>query len=414
MPPTLSPSRTVPRDFMPLVATIMALSAVAIALPLPAFPYIRAAYGLPPDSPQISQSITAFILGMSLPQVLYGPLSDSYGRRPILFAGLVIYVFGSIGSALAPDLPTLLFFRFIWGVGAAAGRVIVVALVRDCYEGEQMSRFMSMVFATFVLVPVFAPSLGSLLINLGSWDYVYWFCTIFSVGVGVWCFLRLPETLDPNHRLTFQVGPIGRAVVHVCTTRATALNTLAATMLMTSYTSYLASSELIVSEVFNRADQFPVIYGAVAAVTGIGSIINGRFVVRVGVDRVLRGAMSCYLICAALVSVIALLTDGRPSFWAWYPFLALMIGCNMLIFPNLRVVALNPMGRVAATASAITGAFTTGMSAALAMIIDRSTTSTVLPLSVAFCVCGLAAMLLAQQGGSLGAMALKHDKLEAD
>ena len=91
-----------------------------------------------------------------------------------------------------------------------------------------------------------------------------------------------------------------------------------------------------------------------------------------------------------------------------------MIGCNMLIFPNLRVVALNPMGRVAATASAITGAFTTGMSAALAMIIDRSTTSTVLPLSVAFCVCGLAAMLLAQQGGSLGAMALKHDKLEAD
>lgn len=386
-----SSKEAVPRDFLPLIATLMALTALAIDLPLPAFPHIRTAYGLPQDSTLVGQSITFFFLGMSIPQLVYGPISDRFGRRPVLFCGLGIYALGSIGSALAPNLSMLLLSRFIWGVGAAAGRVVVIAMVRDCYTGERMARFMSLVFALFVMVPVFAPSLGSLLLSVAPWHSVYWFCTSFVLVVAVWAYIRLPETLSPGDRLPLRLKPIGRAVGRVFTTRVTALNTLAGTVLMTAFTSYLASSELIVTDVFGRSAQFPIIFGGVASAAGLGSLLNGRLVVRLGIDTVVRRALVCFLVCSGSLVLSAWLADGRPNFWVWYPLLTAVVGCYMLLFPNFNAVALGPLGAIAGTASAVTGAFSTALSAALAAQLDKAMSGTVVPLSLGFLVGGLLA-----------------------
>ena len=384
----------VPRDFLPLVATLMALLALAIDLPLPAFPYIREAYGLPHGSTLVGQSITYFFLGMSLPQVIYGPVSDRFGRRPVLFFGLAIYGLGSIGSALAPNLPSLLASRFLWGVGSAASRVVVIAMIRDCYTGDKMARFMSLVFALFVLVPVVAPSLGSVLIALGPWRGVYWFSTVFVVLVAFWAYHRLPETLPSTQRLPLRLRPVGRAVAQVVTTRVTALNTLASTVLLTALTSYLATSELIVSNVFERPQQFPIIFGFVASAAGMGSLINGRLVMRIGIDTVVCRALVCYMTFATLMVLSALLAGGRPNFWLWYPCLTVLVGCNMLLFPNLNTVALGPLGAIAGTASAVTGALSTAISAGLAALLDRAMDGTVLPLSCGFFVGSLLAASL--------------------
>lgn len=381
----------VPRDFLLLIALLMALLGMAVDLPLPAFPFIREAYGLPEDSTLVGQSITYFFLGMALPQAAYGPISDRFGRRPVLFFGLAVYVFSSVAAALSPNLSLLLASRFLWGVGAAASRVVVVALVRDCYSGAQMARFMSLVFALFVMVPVFAPSLGSLLMMVAPWPVVYWFSTAFALLIAVWVYFRLPETLPPQRRLPLRLGPVTRAVGRVLTTRVTALNTLASTLLLTSFTSYIASSELIVSEVFDRKDQFPIIFGLGASAAGVGSLLNGRLVTRLGLGAVLKGGLVWYLSCAGLLLATALWGNGRPSFWVWYPLLGGVLLGNMLLFPNLNTIALGPLGEIAGTASSVTGALSTALSAALAAVVDSIMEGSVVPLSAAFFGGGLLA-----------------------
>lgn len=387
-------SNSIPRDFLSLVATLMALMALAIDLPLPAFPQMRAAFGLPPDSNLVGQSITYFFLGMSVPQVVYGPISDRFGRKPVLFFGLAVYALGATGSALATTLPALLISRFIWGVGAAANRVVIVAMVRDCYSGERMARFMSLVFALFVMVPVFAPSLGSLLLMVSPWRSVYWFCLLFVAVVALWSYLRLPETLPEDRRIELRLRPVGRAIGRVFTTRVTVTHTLAGTVLMASFTSYLASSELIVSGVFSRPAQFPIVFGVVASAAGLGSLLNGKLVMRYGIYTSVRRALLCYVLFAGLLAVVALSSGGRPNFWLWYPLLTAVVGCYMLLFPNFNTMALGPLGAIAGTASAVTGALSTAVAAALGALLDRAMNGTVLPLSLGWLGGGLAAALL--------------------
>ena len=373
-----------------VISAIMALTALGIDLLLPAFDELRDAFGLAEGSNEIARSITVFFLGLALGQLFYGPFTDRFGRKPVLAVGLAIYLIGAAASALAPSLGWLFAARFVWGVGAAGTRVIALSIVRDTYEGEEMAQAMSYIMAVFILVPIVAPSLGAAVLAVASWEWVFWSCAALAVVVWLWS-RRLDETLAEEHRQPLDVGRIGLALKRVATTRLTAGYTLAQTFLLGAFTSYLASSELLVDEVFGRKDQFPVIFGAVAVVLGAASFLNARIVRHLGMRATISAALVGYVTGSIVLLALALAADGRPGFWAFYSVLALTGGCYMLMVPNMNAIAMGPVGDIAGTAAAAIGSVSMGLGALLGSVVDANTTDTVTPLAVAFLLAGLTA-----------------------
>jgi len=373
------------RELLVMISSIMALTAMGIDLLLPAFDDIRAAFELPEDSNQVSQVITVFFLGLAVAQLIWGPLADRFGRKKILYFSMGVYIFGAALSALAPSFAWLLIGRFVWGTGAAGTRVVAIAIVRDSFEGSKMAQAMSQIMAVFVLVPVFAPSFGALLLVLFNWQSLFWFCVIWAGGIVVWT-MRLRETLRPEHRRELEFASIAAGFKLVVSNRITFGYTIATLFLQAIFTAYLGSSERIISDIFDRGDQFPVVFGAVAILFGLGAVINGQVVGRFGVYRLIRVMFMAAMGMGIALLGLALLTDGRPSFWVYMPLLGIMLSMFMFLMPNLNTAALEPMGAVAGTATSLTGAIRTAGGALLGAIVDAQLSDTVLPFSIAIVI----------------------------
>jgi DHA1 family bicyclomycin/chloramphenicol resistance-like MFS transporter len=392
-------------EFVVMMASTMALTALSIDLMLPAFDEMRTDFGLASDSTDIAATITVFFIGLAIAQLLYGPLADRFGRKPVLYGGLLIFVLGAIGSALADSLSGLLAFRFVWGVGAAAPRVISFSIIRDIYEGDRMARVMSFIAAVFILVPVVAPGIGALLLRFASWRFLFWLTAALAGLVGLWI-LRLPETLDPAYRLErLKVRSVARAARIVVTNRQAVGYTVAMTFVFGAFVSYLASSELVWEEVYGRGDQFPLIFGALALAIGIAVLTNGVVVDRVGARRIIHAALFAYVATSGLALVVAIVGEGSPNFWLFVVLLGLPLVSHGLLIPNANALAMAPLGHVAGTASAIIGAFSIMGGAILGTVIDRAFDGTVTPMITGFFLASLAAlftMLITERGRLFG------------
>jgi DHA1 family bicyclomycin/chloramphenicol resistance-like MFS transporter len=407
--PSLSPApaagpadgvrRIRPAELLTLLSLTMAMSALAIDMMLPAFGEMRAAFGMAPDSPEVSATVTAFFVGLAAAQILYGPFSDRFGRRPVLFAGIGLFTLGAAGSALAPTFGLLLAGRVLWGLGAAGPRVIVLAIVRDTYQGDRMARAMSLMMAVFILVPVAAPNLGAALLHFLPWTSIFWFCAVYAAGIALWAMARLPETLDPSHRIPLQFHRVRRAASRVVTERAAMGYAAAMMILFALFSSYLGSTQLIIDDVFGLDARFPLIFGAMAAVMGATTLANAAVVERIGARRMVRAASTAYVVFSALLVALAAATGGLPSFWAFIVLLTLVLAMNALLTPNLSTLAMNPMGEVAGTASALIGTAQIGGGALLGSIVDRLYDGSVAPLSVGFLSAGALAWLLIRGAG---------------
>ncbi len=376
----------------------MALTALGIDLMLPAFPDIRAGLGLPPGDTAVAGLVTTYFLGLSLGQLVYGPLADRFGRRPILFLGYGIYAAGALTAALLPSLATILFARFVWGFGAAGSRVITLAVVRDRWEGERMARAMSFIMAVFILVPVLSPSLGAAALVVTSWRSLFLGCVVIAAVVGVWAYRRLPETLDPEHVLPLNGRRILRAAREVATNRQTAAYTLAITALFGVFTSYLGSAEAIYRDVFDAEALFPVLFGALAASMGVAMLVNARIVERFGTRRLAHAVMLVYLLIAGGLVTMAVTTGGTPPLWLFMVVMAPMLAFQALLIPNFNTIAMHPMGAIAGTASSVIGAVQMFVGSLLGAALDRTFDGTITPLAVGFLVYGTLAVLLVVWG----------------
>ncbi len=373
------------KELLVMISAIMALMALAIDLLLPAFDDIRETFGLSEDSTQVSQTITVFFLGLAVAQLAWGPLADRFGRKPILYAGIAIYAAGAIASAIAPSMNWLLFARFVWGVGAAGSRVVATAIIRDSFEGTLMAKAMSQIMAVFVMAPIFAPAIGAGLIAIFHWSAVFWFCVVWSGVIMLWT-RRLPETLDPENVRPLEFRSIFSGFGVVMRNRVTAGYTLATMFLQGIFTAYLAISELIIGEIFDRKADFPYIFGAVAVMFGVAAVINGRLVVRLGMDRMTASAFAVNLPFAVVLVIVSVAGDGRPPIWLFMSVLAVVLASFMLLMPNLNTAAMTPVGHVAGSASAFTGAMRTAGGAVLAAIATRWVSDSVVPFAVAILV----------------------------
>lgn len=370
----------------------MAMIALGVDVVLPAFPALRLEFGLAPDSTEVALVITAYFLGLAFSQIVYGPLADRFGRKPTLIGSIALYLVGASMATFAPSLQVLVAARAIWGLASGGPRVIVGAIVRDVYEGDRMARALSMVFAIFILVPVFAPSLGALVLLIGSWRLVFGFTVVYGLCMALWT-RRLPETLDPDHRIeSLSIGRITRAAVEVLSNRVSLGATLAMTALYGSFASYLASSELMWAEVFGIRDSFPLVFGAVASFMGLANFSNGRAVERVGMVRLARFALLGFVALAVLLVSVTIAADGRPPFLAFMVPLVLILMLQASLLANLNSRALQPMGRRAGMASAIVGVMSLGGGAVLGAAVDRMFDGTLIPFSSALAIAGSVAL----------------------
>jgi DHA1 family bicyclomycin/chloramphenicol resistance-like MFS transporter len=365
-------------EFIALVTALMAMTALGIDLMLPAFPDIRAEYGMAADSTKVAWIVTAYFLGMSIGPWLYGPLSDRIGRRRPLYAGLVLYMIGASMAALAPTWTLVVVARFIWGVGASGPRSLAVTMVRDRHKGDVMARLMSMIMAVFMLVPILAPALGSGLIHVLPWRAVFWFPAVIAVVMMVWV-RRLPETLRPENRRAFSVRSVASAGREMVTHRQAMGLTLAMTFLYSTMTAYIASVEVIVGDVFGLTAWFPLIFASIAVLFAANSLFNARLVRRIGVIRLVRRMSLVGIGAASALFAVSLLHGGKPNFWLFAIALAVALPLAQGLTPNCNSAAMDPLPHVAGTASAIIATFTTAGGAVLGGVAANAFDGTVRP-----------------------------------
>jgi DHA1 family bicyclomycin/chloramphenicol resistance-like MFS transporter len=253
-----------------------------------------------------------------------------------------------------------------------------------------MARVMSIIMSIFVLVPVIAPSLGALILSFASWRWVFGVCAIAAASLAAWT-VRLPETLKPENRLPLRFDSVVAAGKTVVTNRQTIGYTLAMTFLFGVFMSYLASSELIISDVFGRADHFPYVFGGLAAVMGASMLVNAAVVSRVGLIRLVHIVLVGYVVGSAAMVALAIATNGTPGFWVFIFGLAATLSMHGLLIPNFNTLAMNPMGELAGTAAAVIGTISTALGAGLGAILDSTFDGTVLPFTLGFFGCGVVA-----------------------
>lgn len=248
-----------------------------------------------------------------------------------------------------------------------------------------MAKAMSQIMAVFMIIPVVAPSLGAVIVAVAPWRWIFWFCVVWVGVISLWS-RRLPETLDPAHRTELRWGSVLAGFGRVSRTRITAGYTLATILLQGTFTSWLGSSELIVSEVFDRDAQFPLVFGGVAVLFAAGAIVNSRVVGRLGVTRVVHGAFGVLVVLSLALVLIATAHDGTPPFWLFMPVLGLALACNMFLMPNLNAAAMQPVGDIAGTASSLTGAARMAGGAIVGAVVDSQVDDTVTPFAVGLLV----------------------------
>jgi DHA1 family bicyclomycin/chloramphenicol resistance-like MFS transporter len=400
MPATARPAPSL-REFIAIVALIMALISLSIDNLLPAFVPIREALGVT-NANDMQLIVTVYMIGSGALQIVYGTISDVIGRRPTLMIGIGVYSLGALIGAVAQSYEVLLVGRFVQGMGAAAAQVLAVALVRDRYEGRDMARVLSLVFMVFIMVPVVAPALGSLTIALAGWRAVFVSMLAMAVIVVVWFGLRMPETLHPDHRRAFSLQQIGKGIHATIAHRGTVGYGIAIALMMGCLMVYVSSSQQIFeTEVYGLGPLFPVAFGSIAGAMGLAFFANSTLVRSYGMRRLSHICLLLFVALAIAGYATAVVYQGRPPLMLFASLLAAIQFLMCLTMPNFNAIAMEPLGAVAGTASAVLGLVTTLGGAVIGMLVGRAFNGTVLPLELTYLISAgiaLVAVLWAEQG----------------
>lgn len=377
-------------EFVGLIALLMALTALSIDIMLVALPEIAHAYGVL-TSNERQFVITAYMVGFALGQPVHGPLSDRFGRKPLIATGLVIMAIGSLCAAIAPSFALLLAARALQGFGAAAPRVVGMAVVRDRFAGREMARIMSFVMMVFIIVPVIAPAVGEGIVLFAGWRWVFLILFGAAAAALIWSMVRLPETRSPADRMPLSPAALGSALRIVLTNRITLGYTVGAGFMFGGLLAYVGSSQQIFVEVYQLGNLFPLAFGSVAAMMAAASLTNARLVGRIGMRRVSHFAL---VLNVAVCAVAALLGfPEHPPLLLFCGFLAVVFFCFGLIAPNFNAMAMEPLGHVAGMGSSFSGSYTTGVGALIGWLVGQSFDGTVRPLLIGFAAFGFATLI---------------------
>ena len=379
------------RETVVMLAGLMALNAFAIDAMIPALPAIGESLGVARENDR-QLVVLAYMFGFGSSQLLWGPLADRFGRKPVLAVGVALYALFGLACALAWSFPMLIAARFAMGASAAVTRVLVTAMVRDLFEGEVMAQTMSLIFMVFILIPVVAPTVGQAILMVGEWHLIFVVLSAYAAAMWGWSMIRLPETLHPQYRRPLNLGAIGSAIGDTLKDRLSLGYTLATTAIFGGLTAYIASIQQIVFDVFEAPQMIGLVFAGVAAPMAAASWANSRLVGRFGLRRVGHSGVIGFAVVAVLHLLVAATVGESLGLFILLQGLA-MVGfafCSA----NLSTLAMTNMAPIAGTASSVQGVTGTIGGAVIGLIIGQRFDGTQLPFLIGLATCALIALAI--------------------
>ena len=379
-------------EFIIVMASLMSLVALAIDALLPALKDIGLSVGItdPKDNQLL---ITMIFLGLGFGQLISGPLSDSFGRKPIIYVGFIVFALASLVCVFSTSIEMMVIGRILQGVGLSAPRTISIAMVRDRFSGNHMAKVMSFVVVIFLLVPVVAPAIGKVMLNLYGWRFIFYSQLIFGFFVMIWVWKRQPETLKKADRKKITSSLFIDGIKEFAKHKYAVIFTIFSGFITGSFMVYLSASQQIFQVQYNLVEEFPYIFAGLAIGIGLATFLNGTFVMRLGMFKL----VSIFTIMFTIIPIVYIFLyygEPNPSSTILIIFFVLEFFALGFLFGNTRALAMEPIGHIAGIGAAVNGFVSTIMAVPIATYIGSFIDTTALPLFIGFFVCGLIALSL--------------------
>lgn len=388
----ISPQKN-PIELVILLAMFTSIGALTIDLQLPAMPLILQSFGLN-EANQQQWIITAYMLGFAAAQIFYGPISDSLGRKPVLLFGLSLYTLASIACIFADSYFWFLFARVVQGVGAASARIMVNAITRDFYAGNEMARITSLVMIVFIMVPVFAPALGSMILAIGVWQNILYVFVFFGLAVIFWAVLRLPESLQKEHQRPFNFNRIRLAFSQVIREPISMAFAVVSGVIFSGFMAYLNSAEQLYSQIYQVKKLFPYLFGLIALFFGVAAYVNAKIVMKFGALKVTLWSLSVMVFFTSFYAVLTLNYSGFPPLWTFVVMLTIINICVGLIYGNVIAIAMYPLEKNAGMGASVIGVVSALLASVLGILISQQLEATVYPVVFGFFFTSTIALLM--------------------
>lgn len=388
-------------EFIALMAWLMALPAMTIDMMLAALPEIAREFTLLADNDR-QLMITIYMLGFAFGQLFFGPVSDRFGRRPILFLGLGLYLIATLVVIFAPDYSWVLTGRCLQGLAAASPRILALAIVRDCSVGRGMSRIISFIMVVFIAVPIFAPLFGAVLMQWWNWRLIFWFMTLSAMTSVCWVAWRLPETLSEENRASLKPQYLWHTFKQLLKNRQVVGYSVALGFVFGCMLTYVGSAQQVFGELYGLGDKFALAFGAVAFVMAISSITNIRLVQRMGMRKLSHFGLLGFIVISLLYYLLGF--PPKPPLWVLYIYLCSSFYLMCLSWPNFNAMAMEPMGQYAGLGSALMSCYTTIVGAVLGWWFGQAFDHTLQPMVSGFIMMSVATLIvvLITERGRLG------------
>tara|TARA_B100000795_G_C22795161_1_gene438972 strand:- start:1049 stop:2254 length:1206 start_codon:yes stop_codon:yes gene_type:complete len=379
-------------EFIIVMASLMSLVALSIDALLPAITDIsKTIHIVDPKNNQLF--ITMIFLGLGFGQLISGPLSDSFGRKPVIYVGFIIFALASLVCVFATSLEMMIVGRVLQGIGLSAPRTISIAMVRDRFSGNHMAKVMSFIVVIFILVPVVAPAIGKIMLDLYGWKSIFYSQLLFGLFVMIWVWKRQPETLKIAHRKKFKFSLFIKGTQEFLKHKNAIIFTFFSGFITGSFMVYLSASQVIFEQQYDLKEEFPFIFAGLAIGVGFATFLNGTLVVKLGMFKL----VSIFTTVFTLIPIVYILLytgESNPSIYVLITFFWLQFFALGFLFGNTRALAMEPIGHIAGVGAAINGFVSTIMAVPIATFIGGFVDKTALPLFIGFFVCGLISLTL--------------------
>lgn len=379
-------------EFVALMASLMSAVALAIDALLPALSYIGITLGIQNETDN-QLIITMIFLGLGVGPLLFGPLSDTLGRKPVVYMGFALFIVASFICVFATNLEVMIIGRILQGIGLSAPRTIAIAMVRDKYSGDYMARIMSFVTVVFLLVPTVAPAMGKFILDHYNWQAIFYSQLIISVLISLWFWKRQDETLAVEKRIPFTTQIFIDGLKEVLKYKTTIGYTIISGFISGAFIVYLSGSQQIFEKQYFMIDEFPVIFAGLAIAVGTATFLNGTLVLKFGMEKLVTIALLGFTL-TSLIYCVLFYSSSNPPIEILITFFAVQFLSIGFLFGNLRALAMEPVGHIAGIGAAITGFISTIMAVGLSTYIGSFISTTALPLFIGFFICGLLALLV--------------------
>ena len=376
------------REFVTLMALMISITALSIDMMLPALPEIGRDLRVY-HANDVQLVVTVLLFGMGIGQLFFGPLADSFGRKPVILTGFFIFIIGCLASIFSTRFEFMVVGRLIQGIGTGGPRTAIIALVRDQYGGRAMARIMSAVMAIFIIVPVFAPALGQVVLLALGWRAIFGVLVLQGIIALTWFAIRQPETLSRNNRIPLSIGRIVNGVVKVCKNRISMGYTLAAGFISGALMSYLSSAQQIFQEVYGLGRDFPIYMAVLALFVGGASFVNSRIVMRFGMRVLSNRAILCFIFLMTIYLIFIYHMGGQSSLWLMMAFFAPSFFCMGILFGNLNTLAMDPLKHMAGIGAALVGSLSNFIASFSGATVGRFYDGSTFPLTSGFVILGI-------------------------